>query len=68
MIVNMMIDKSSVKADSPDFVKNRLAMQEEHMETVWKEFDGQVRAILPLFETEVRGVAMLQRVADLLSV
>jgi len=68
VIVNMMIDKSSVKIDSPDFVKNRLAMQEEHMETVWKEFDGQVRAILPLFETEVRGVAMLQRVVDLLSV
>ncbi len=68
VIVNMMIDKSSVKADSPDFVKNRLAMQEEHMETVWKEFDGQVRAVLPLFETEVRGVGMLQRVVDLLSV
>jgi arsenite-transporting ATPase len=68
VIVNMMIDKSSVKADSPDFVKNRLAMQEEHMETVWREFDGQVRAVLPLFETEVRGVAMLQRVVDLLSV
>ena len=68
MIVNMMIDKDSVKADSLDFVKNRLAMQEEHMETVWKEFDGQVRAVLPLFETEVRGVAMLQRVVNLLSV
>jgi arsenite-transporting ATPase len=68
VIVNMMIDKSSVKPDSPDFVKNRLAMQEEHMETIWKEFDGRVRAILPLFETEVRGVAMLQRVVDLLSI
>ena len=68
VVVNMMIDKSSVKPDSPDFVKNRLAMQEEHMETVWKEFDGQVRAVLPLFETEVRGVAMLQRVLDLLYV
>jgi arsenite-transporting ATPase len=68
VIVNMMIDKNSVKADSPDFVKNRLAMQEEHMETIWREFDGQVRSVLPLFETEVRGVAMLQRVVDLLSV
>ncbi len=34
------------------------------METVWKEFDGMVRAILPLFETEVRGTAMLRRMAD----
>ena len=64
VIVNMLIDKESVGPDSPDFVKNRVAMQAEHMETVWKEFDGQVRAILPLYETEVRGTAMLKRMAD----
>jgi arsenite-transporting ATPase len=66
VIVNMLIDKNSVKKDTPDFVKNRVAMQDEHMETIWKEFDGQVRAILPLFETEVRGVEMLKRMAGLL--
>ena len=66
VIVNMLIDKNSVKKDAPDFVKNRVAMQEEHMETIWKEFDGQVRSILPLFETEVRGVEMLKRLAALL--
>ena len=64
VIVNMLIDKENVGPDSPDFVKNRVAMQAEHMETVWKEFDGQVRAILPLYETEVRGTAMLKRMAD----
>ena len=66
VIVNMLIDKSSVKKDSPDFVKNRVSMQDEHMETIWKEFDGQVRSILPLFETEIRGVDMLKRTAALL--
>lgn len=66
VIVNMLIDKNSVKKDSPDFVKNRVAMQDEHMDTIWKEFDGQVRSILPLFETEVRGVEMLKRMAGLL--
>ncbi len=64
VIVNMVIDRASVGPDAPDFVKNRVAMQAEHMETVWKEFDGMVRAILPLFETEVRGTAMLRRMAD----
>jgi len=68
VIVNMVIDKQSVRADAPDFVKNRVAMQDEHMETIWKEFDGQVRAILPLFETEIRGVPMLKRMADMLFV
>jgi arsenite-transporting ATPase len=64
VVVNMLIDKSSVGADAPEFVKNRVAMQAEHMETIWKEFDGQVRALLPLYETEVRGTPMLKRMAD----
>ena len=64
VIVNMLIDRSSVGPETPDFVKNRVAMQAEHMETIWKEFDGQVRALLPLYETEVRGTAMLKRMAD----
>jgi hypothetical protein len=34
------------------------------MQTIWKEFDDSVRAIVPLFETEVRGVPMLQRLCD----
>jgi anion-transporting ArsA/GET3 family ATPase len=45
-------------------VKHRVAMQQEHMQTVWQKFDGQVRAIVPLFETEIRGVPMLKRLAD----
>ncbi len=64
VVVNMVIDKTNVDEQTPDFVKNRIAMQEEYMQTIWKEFDGQVRAILPLFETEVRGIPMLQRVAE----
>lgn len=64
VIVNMLIDRDAVGPDAPEFVKNRVAMQAEHMETVWKEFDGQVRALLPLYETEVRGVPMLKRMAD----
>jgi hypothetical protein len=34
------------------------------MQTIWREFDGSVRAIVPLFETEVRGVPMLERLCD----
>ena len=68
VIVNMLIDKESVGVDAPEFVRNRVAMQAQHMETVWREFDGQVRALLPLCETEVRGVEMLKRMAGALFV
>jgi arsenite-transporting ATPase len=60
----MVIDPASVGPDAAEFVKNRLAMQQEHMRTIWREFDDSVRAIVPLFETEVRGVLMLQRLCD----
>ncbi|MFZ5452179.1 MAG: ArsA family ATPase [Thermodesulfobacteriota bacterium] len=49
---------------TPEFVKNRRLMQAEHMHTIWKLFDGQVRALVPLFETEIQGIATLQRLAN----
>lgn len=66
VIVNMRIDRDCIQPDSPDFVKNRVAMQDEYMQQVDKLFAGQVRSVLPLFETEVRGVNMLDRTAKLL--
>jgi arsenite-transporting ATPase len=53
-----------VKADSAEFVRNRLAMQDDHMQTVWEKFGGQVRAIVPLFDDEIRGTQSLRRLAS----
>jgi len=64
VLVNMRIDRSVVNPDTAEFVRNRLAMQDEHMETIWAKFDSQVRSIVPLFEDEVRGVQMLKRLAN----
>jgi arsenite-transporting ATPase len=66
VVVNMQIDKSSVKDDSPDFVKNRVAMQDAYMEKIDQEFGNKVRAILPLLENEVRGVDSLKRMVSLM--
>ena len=64
VVVNMRIDQSVVGDDTAAFVRNRMAMQDEHMATIWERFDGQVRAIVPLFDDEVRGVPMLARLAE----
>jgi arsenite-transporting ATPase len=66
VVVNMLIDKNCLDANTPDFVRNRIAMQDEHMAEIERQFDDMVRAILPLFETEVRGTTMLKRTADLM--
>jgi arsenite/tail-anchored protein-transporting ATPase len=66
VIVNMLLDRSALGKDVPEFVLNRMQMQDEHMKTVWEKFDGQVRAVLPLFDQEVRGVPMLREAAQAL--
>jgi arsenite-transporting ATPase len=55
VIVNMLLDKEALGKDSPEFVLNRVRMQEEYMGTIWQKFDGAVRALIPLFDQEVRG-------------
>jgi arsenite-transporting ATPase len=64
VVVNMLIDQDQVDENSPDFVKNRVAMQDRYMLEIWEKFDGMVRAKLPLYENEVRGVESLSRMAD----
>ena len=65
VVVNMIIDKSTVRDDAPEFVKNRVAMQAGYMDEIWEAFPD-VRAVVPLFETEVQGVEMLNRTANYL--
>src|SRR5579872_237750 len=63
VIVNMVIQKEQLRADAPEFVKNRVAMQDTYMQEIWRDFDN-VRAVLPLFDDEVRGTEALKMVAE----
>jgi arsenite-transporting ATPase len=63
VVVNMLIDEASVDESAPDFVKNRVLMQQEYMDDIWQRF-ADVRAVVPLFDTEVQGVPMLGRTAS----
>jgi len=63
VIVNMLLDRQALGKDVPEFVLNRMEMQDEHMKTIWEKFDGQVRAVVALFDREVRGVDMLREAA-----
>lgn len=68
VIVNMVIDKEQVNDMSPEFVKNRVAMQDRYMDDIWEKFEGMVRAKLPLYETDVRGTTSLIRMGEALFV
>lgn len=45
---------------APEFVRNRIAMQREHLEEIRRQFEGMVRAVVPLHDSEIRGPAMLE--------
>jgi arsenite-transporting ATPase len=64
VIVNMLIDRTQVEATSPEFVRNRLAMQDRYMDDIWQKFEGMVRAKVPLYENEVRGVASMNHMVE----
>jgi arsenite-transporting ATPase len=62
VIVNMVIDPEVLAPDTPAFVRNRVAMQAEYLKEIEQTFPD-VRAVVPLFDTEVRGCPMLHRTA-----
>ena len=66
VIVNEVIQKNEVDKNTAEFVLNRIKMQDEHMAEIEKIFGNRVRAIAPLFETEVKGVPMLKRLMEYL--
>ncbi len=68
VVVNMLIDRTQVEATSPEFVQNRLAMQDRYMDDIWEKFDGMVRAKVPFYENEVRGVTSMNRMGQALFV
>jgi len=68
VIVNGLIQKETVKAESPEFVRNRVKMQDEHMEEIWQAFGNGVRSIIPLFDNEIQGPEMLRKLAKVLFV
>ena len=68
VVVNGLIQKETVKADSPEFVRNRVKMQDEHMEEIWQAFGDGVRSIIPLFDNEIQGPEALRKLADKLFV
>jgi arsenite/tail-anchored protein-transporting ATPase len=62
VVVNMVIRPEEGEA-APEFVRNRIEMQSGYLDEIGKAFDGQVRAVVPLYDSDLRGVASLDRAA-----
>jgi arsenite-transporting ATPase len=60
VVVNGLIDPEVGEAQ-PEFVKNRIEMQKGYLTQIGEQFPGEVRAVLPLYDSDIRGVSMLDR-------
>ena len=65
VVVNQVIEVDD-QGGAHEFVKNRMAMQAGHMEKIREEFEGMVRAMVPLYEDEIRGIPSLEQASGVL--
>jgi arsenite-transporting ATPase len=65
VIINQCIDKDQVDSDSAEFVINRFKMQDRYRQEVYNSFEN-VLGEVPLFEKEVRGLEMIEKLSDAL--
>jgi arsenite-transporting ATPase len=65
-IVNRVIPESLAQEEIPDYLRNRLAMQKRHLDTIHQELGTDVMAYVPEFERDITGLPMIEQMADTL--
>lgn len=65
-IVNRVIPPELAQQKIPDYLKNRLAMQKVHLDKIEQVFGAQTLARIPEFERDITGLAMIERMADVM--
>ena len=62
-IVNRVLSDSLKDQDIPEYLKNRLTMQEHYLKMIDETFTGQILASVPEMERDVTGLAMIEKLA-----
>jgi arsenite/tail-anchored protein-transporting ATPase len=60
VLVNMVIRPEAGEAQV-DFVRNRIESQAGYLDEIGRRFPGQVRAVVPLYDSDIRGIPSLDR-------
>jgi len=62
-IVNRVIPPELADQDIPDYLRNRMEMQENYMGEISKVFGNEVLTNVPEFERDITGLPMIEKVA-----
>jgi anion-transporting ArsA/GET3 family ATPase len=62
-IMNRILPESLKTAAIPEYLKNRIAMQERYLRVIDERFKGQILAMVPEMERDVTGLPMIEKMA-----
>jgi arsenite-transporting ATPase len=65
-VVNRVIPHELLKQNIPEYLRRRIAMQDEHMKGLRAAFDDQVMALVPEMERDVTGLPMIEKLANIM--
>jgi arsenite-transporting ATPase len=63
-VVNRVLPQELRSADIPLYLRNRIQLQEKHLEAIRRDLGGQILAYVPEMERDVTGLAMVERLAQ----
>ena len=63
-IINRVLPEELKKSNIPDYLKNRLEMQDKYLEVINRTLKGQILAQVPEMERDVTGLEMIERLSD----
>jgi len=63
-VVNRVLPSDLGQGDIPQYLKNRIAMQQKYLEEIQTTLGNQVLAYVPEMERDITGLPMIERLAD----
>jgi arsenite-transporting ATPase len=65
-VVNRVIPRELLEQEVPDYLRNRIRMQERHLGEIRAAFGDQVLALVPELERDVTGLPMIEKLARIM--
>ncbi len=65
-VVNRVIPEELLSQDIPDYLRNRISMQQKYMGEIQETFGADVKAYVPELERDVTGLAMIEKLAHIM--
>jgi arsenite-transporting ATPase len=65
-IINRVLPAELAEQEIPEYLQNRLTMQNRYMDKIYETFSGEVLSQVPEFERDITGLPMIEKVANVM--